>query len=304
MCSKTLGGAEMRNPFNLRIRHVVGLIAAIPMAVLVLTGIGSAAPPGATDLRIAKSASATQARVGATLGYTIQVENLGPLTASGVTVTDQLPKGTDFVSATSTLGQCSLKASKVTCEIGVLESGPGAKVAAAAVMLNVILRQAGSITNTASVKVDQKDSTAANNKASATTRVLAPSRSVGCRGVRATIIGTPGNDQIAGTGGRDVVATLGGDDRVVTRGGRDLICVGKGNDYVSAGSAADRVFAGPGRDRVLGRGGPDVLKGNGGNDLLKGNRGGDRLRGGRGFDRCYGGSGSDSVRCERPRRRG
>ena len=58
--------------------------------------------------------------VGSTLTYTIQVQNLGPDAATGVTVTDQLPKGVDFVSATATSGQCAHKGKKVTCDLGRL----------------------------------------------------------------------------------------------------------------------------------------------------------------------------------------
>jgi uncharacterized repeat protein (TIGR01451 family) len=309
----------MKRSSKFRTSRWTWLVVAVPLTALALVELVSAAPPGATDLRVAKTASAARASVGATLGYTIQVENLGPLTASGVTVTDSLPKGTTLVSVTSTLGQCSNQAGKVTCAVGLLEAGPGATVTSATISLSVRLGKAGSITNTATVKADQKDSTAANDKASATTQVVASAKAIACRGKVATIVGTSGSDRILGTRKRDVIATLGGGDTIVSLGGRDLICAGKGNDYVSAGSGGDRVFGGPGRDRLLGRGGPDLIKGNGGkdvvkgnagndvllgnggNDVLKGNGGEDRLRGGAGFDRCYGGARRDSVRCERGR---
>jgi uncharacterized repeat protein (TIGR01451 family) len=274
------------------------LLAVVPALTLAFADIGATAPSGSADLKITKTDSPDPVNVGSTLAYTIQVQNLGPDAASGVTVTDQLPKGVDFVSATATAGQCARKGTKVTCDLGGLPAPTINYGAPPTVTITVTPRQIGTISNTASVKGDQKDPVASNDKATATTRVIGPGAS--CRGVPATITGTAGDDTIAGTGGRDVIATFGGDDTIASLAGRDLVCAGSGNDYVGAGSAADRVFGGAGKDRLLGRGGPDVLRGNAGNDVLKGNRGADRLRGGSGFDRCRGGAGVDLIRgCER-----
>jgi uncharacterized repeat protein (TIGR01451 family) len=282
----------------------LALLAVVPISVFAFVAVGSAAPPaGSTDLKISKTAGAGTINVGSPLTYTIQVENLGPDAATGVTVTDSLPKGVDYVSAASTLGSCALQGRKVVCAIGGLEAGATAKVSAATVTLNVVARKAGTISNTASVTGDQKDPVSSNNQATATTRILAkvpPPAGATCRGVPATIVGTSGPDTLLGTGGRDVITALGGSDTIVSSAGRDLVCAGSGSDFVGAGSAADRVIGGVGRDRLLGRGGNDVLKGNGGNDVLKGGPGSDRLRGDRGFDVCRGGAGLDSIRgCER-----
>lgn len=293
-------------PHHLPDRMVKRLKAVLPLAALLAAvfayaNVGSAAQPGSSNLKITKSDSPDPVRVGEQLTYTIAVENLGPDPATGVTVTDNLPKGVDLVSASGPSGACAAKGGKLTCTIGALAPlGINYGGSPASVTIVVVPRDSGTIRNTATVKGDQKDHVAANNKATATTLVLgAPT----CRGVRATIIGTPGNDTLLGTSRPDVIVALGGNDRIVSRAGRDLICAGAGRDYVDAGTAADRVFGGPGRDRLLGRGGPDLLKGSSGNDILKGGRGSDRLRGGRGFDRCFGGPGADSIRsCERPRR--
>jgi uncharacterized repeat protein (TIGR01451 family) len=270
----------------------------VPVVALAFTGVGAAAPPGSTDLSITKTDSPDPVNVGSTLTYTIQVQNLGPEAATGVTVTDQLPKGVDFVSATATSGQCARKGKKVTCDLGGLSAPTIVYGSPPTVTISVIPRKVGTISNTASVKADQKDPVASNNRATATTGVVGPTAT--CRGVPATRVGTAGDDTIAGTGGRDVIVALAGNDTIATLAGRDLVCAGRGRDYVGAGSAADRVFGGAGQDRLLGRGGPDVLRGNAGNDVLRGNRGADRLRGGSGSDRCRGGAGADSVRgCER-----
>ncbi|HEY0391495.1 MAG TPA: hypothetical protein VGC63_07295 [Solirubrobacterales bacterium] len=273
-----------------------GLVTMLTLLALAFAGAGVArAAAGSADLAISKVDSPDPIAVGSTLTYTIQVQNLGPDVATGVTVTDQLPKGVDFVSASS---QCALSGRRVTCALGQIGvpaidySGP------ATVTISVIPRRLGVISNTASVKGSQKDRVGRNNKATATTSVTGPAPT--CRGVAVTIFGTAGDDVIVGTPGRDVIATFRGNDTIIGLSGRDLICAGSGADYVGAGSAADRVFAGAGRDRLVGRGGPDMLKGGAGPDLLKGGGGADRLRGGPGFDRCRGGAGADSSRgCER-----
>jgi uncharacterized repeat protein (TIGR01451 family) len=276
----------------------MALVPALLLAALAFASAGSAAPAGSANLKVTKADSPDPVRVGASLTYTIGVENLGPSPATGVTVTDNLPKGADLVSATGPAGPCPAQAGKVTCAIGSLNPvGVNYGGVPAQVTIVVVPRTAGTVRNTATVKGDQKDPVNANNKATATTRVLG---AAGCRGFTATVVGTPGADYLVGTPGPDVIVAFGGSDRIVGLSGRDLVCAGGGADRVAAGSAADRVFGGPGPDRLLGRGGPDLLKGSGGGDVLKGGPGSDRLRGGRGFDRCLPGPGLDSVRgCER-----
>lgn len=274
------------------------LAAVTLIAAFAFVGVGAAAPAGSADLGITKADSPDPVNVGSPLTYTIQVQSLGPDAATGVAVTDRLPRGVDFASATSTSGQCARKGRKVTCELGGVGVPTVSYGGLATVTLTIIPRQVGTITNTASVNGDQKDPVAFNNRAEATTRVVGPAAT--CRGIPATIVGTSGDDTVVGTGGRDVIATFRGNDTILSLAGGDLVCAGSGADYVGAGSAADRAFGGSGKDRLLGRGGPDTLKGNAGNDVLKGNRGSDRLRGGSGFDRCRGGAGVDSIRgCER-----
>lgn len=274
------------------------LLAMVLIVALAFSAAGAAAPAGSTDLSITKTDSPDPVNLGSILTYTIQVRNLGPEAATGVTVTDQLPKGVDFVSATATVGQCASKGRKVTCDLGRLGAPTIDYGGPPTVTISVIPRKVGTISNTASVNGDGKDPVASNDRATATTSVVGPTAT--CRGVPATRVGTVGEDTITGSGGRDVIVALAGNDTIASLAGRDLVCAGRGRDHVGAGSAADRVFGGAGRDRLLGRGGPDVLRGNAGNDVLTGNRGADRLRGGRGTDRCRGGAGADSVRgCER-----
>jgi uncharacterized repeat protein (TIGR01451 family) len=284
---------------TIRNRFLVAL--ALIAASLLFVTLGSAAPrPAAAtaDLRITKSDAPDPVGVGAQLTYAIGVENRGPSPATGVTVTDNLANDVSLVSAVGPSGACAVRKTKLTCAIGALNPA-GVVYGGAPVSITIVVvpRKTGTLRNTATVAGDQKDPARANNQATATTTILgAPT----CRGVVATVTGSPGDDRLTGTAGPDVIVALGGSDFIDAGSGRDLVCAGSGRDRVLAGSGSDRVFAGAGGDRVRGQGGPDLLKGAGGNDVLKGGRGSDRLRGGRGFDRCRGGAGVNSIRgCER-----
>ncbi|MDH3705139.1 MAG: hypothetical protein OES57_03690 [Acidimicrobiia bacterium] len=144
-----------------------------------------------------------------------------------------------------------------------------------------------------------------------------------CRGLVATIVGTPGHDQLVGTDGADVIVGLGGRDTIVGGGGDDVICSGSGADTVDAGAGDDYVHGGqtddsivggagddvligglqdddidggPGADRVVGRDGDDSLRGGTGIDRLLGYGGDDEIHGQAGADRLLGGSGDDELR--------
>jgi hypothetical protein len=75
-----------------------------------------------------------------------------------------------------------------------------------------------------------------------------------CKGKIATIVGSPGRDNLRGTRKRDVIAALGGNDVVHGKRGNDLICGGPGKDKLFGGPGNDKLFGGPGKDKL--RGGP------------------------------------------------
>ena len=289
-----------------------GFAAAALLLTFSLTlfaGSSNGAPGDTADLSITKTDSPDPVTVGTALTYSIEVTNAGPDTATGVVVTDELPKGVTYVSATTTAGSCAVAANKrrVTCALGTVGTVPGpvnspgpVYSTSASIGIQVLApKKAGSISNRASVKGVEKDPKSGNNSATATTRVVAAPKaapSATCRGQRATVIGTAAADNLFGTAGRDVVVARRGSDRIATFGGRDLVCAGLGDDVVKSGSRADGVFAGPGADRLLGRGGADTLKGARGRDRILGGRGPDLLAGGPGRDRCFGGPGADILR--------
>lgn len=290
-----------------------GLLAAlIALATLAGTSSGAPAPKASADVSVTKSDSPDPVLTAAALNYSIQVANAGPNAATHVVVTDKLPGGVTFVSATPSQGSCVTTKNKrqVTCKLGTigLQAGPvyvpgGGPVYApggATIAIQVLApSKPGTITNTATVLSDLKDPNPRNNTATATTRVIkaaGPKQGAKCGGLTATLVGTPGPDLLKGTPRRDVIVAGRGNDRIFTDGGRDVICAGAGRDRVKAGGRSDKVFGGRGADRLLGMGGGDTLRGGAGPDLLKGGRGSDRLFGGRGNDRCFGGPGRDLFR--------
>jgi uncharacterized repeat protein (TIGR01451 family) len=114
---------------------------------------------GSADLSITKTDSPDPVQVGDHLTYTIMVTNGGPSSATGVIVTDTLPGGVAFVSATPSQGSCS-GTSTVTCNLGTLGNG-----ASATVTIVVMPDTAGTLSNTASVTGNENDPNTANNTA-------------------------------------------------------------------------------------------------------------------------------------------
>ncbi|HSP17686.1 MAG TPA: hypothetical protein VLV78_23275 [Thermoanaerobaculia bacterium] len=116
----------------------------------------------AADVSIAKTVSAPLPFGGQSVTYTLAVANAGPAPATGVTVTDPLPAGTTFVSATPA-GMCT-GTSTLTCSVGTLASGASATIT---IVVTAPLA-AGSITNTATVSAAEPDPNPANNTSLAT----------------------------------------------------------------------------------------------------------------------------------------
>ena len=97
--------------------------------------------------------------------YTITVTNNGPDAATSVLLTDTLPSGVTFVSASSS---CTEVSGVVTCDIGALANG-----ASAMVEIVVTTTGVGTITNTAAVAGNQGDPDEGNNTDTENTTVNA-----------------------------------------------------------------------------------------------------------------------------------
>lgn len=76
--------------------------------------------PGNANLSIEKSVDASQAGPGDVVTYWLRVLNTGDAEADDVTVTDHLPSGTTFVSASA---PCTNVAQTVTCSFGTVADG-------------------------------------------------------------------------------------------------------------------------------------------------------------------------------------
>jgi uncharacterized repeat protein (TIGR01451 family) len=101
----------------------------------------------ATTLAIAKSASPDPVVPGQTVIYTIQVSNTGAVNATNLTVTDPLPSGLTFASASGGGWTCNEVSGVVTCTRALLVPGDAPPIVIAA-RVGV---SPGLVTNTASV---------------------------------------------------------------------------------------------------------------------------------------------------------
>jgi len=113
------------------------------------------------DIAVMKTVDNPSPNVGNNVTFTVTAKNNGPLNASGVVVTDPLPAGLTFVSASASQGG-------YTSGSGVWSVGSLASGATATLQIVATLTQAGPHTNTATKTAeDQQDPNAANDSASA-----------------------------------------------------------------------------------------------------------------------------------------
>lgn len=118
--------------------------------------------PASADLSITKTTGAASVTTGHVITYTITVSNAGPSPATNVVVTDTLPAGLQYVSATPSQGSCS-GTTTVTCNMGTLASGANATITLQA----QVIATSGTVTNSASVVATESDPNSANNSGSA-----------------------------------------------------------------------------------------------------------------------------------------
>lgn len=122
-----------------------------------------------SDLSILRMTQINPVAVGGNQTYTLVVSNAGPVVATGVALTDVLPSGLTFVSATSTLGGCTHSAGNVACALGSLNVGGFATVT-----INALIGIEGSIQNTATVGGNQIDVVPGNNSFTLIASALVP----------------------------------------------------------------------------------------------------------------------------------
>jgi uncharacterized repeat protein (TIGR01451 family) len=143
------------------------------------------------DLSITKSgpSAATQ---GVPFTYNLTVRNSGPGDATGVTVTDHLPAGVTFVSATPS--SCTQATGTVTCSLGSLANG-------GVVMITITVSPtttSGTLVNSARVTGNEPDPDLRNNTAGpVSTTVLAGSAACAKTGDRSQVVAAAGTGLVS-----------------------------------------------------------------------------------------------------------
>ena len=101
--------------------------------------------------------------LGEVVTWTVLVTNNGPLTATGVTITDEAAAVATFVSLQVSQGSCT----RTTCSLGTIPPGGSVRIVARTRMLSV-----GARLNIVGVGGEQPDSVPENNVASALIRIV------------------------------------------------------------------------------------------------------------------------------------
>jgi uncharacterized repeat protein (TIGR01451 family) len=159
--------------FTVRSSDNVGNGSGTSVTYSVVSGGGGGST--SADLGIGLAASPNKVSPGATLTYAITVNNLSKTTATGVTVSDTLPAGTVFSSATTTQGtiQAPSPGSNGTVTVNL---GSVANTVQPMITIVVLVTQAApagtnSLVNTATVAATTPDLNMSNNTTTVRTSV-------------------------------------------------------------------------------------------------------------------------------------
>ncbi len=128
-------------------------------------------PAKEVDLSIEKTASSSSIEIGKNVTYTLTINNIAvdpEAIATEVSITDELPAGLTFVSATPSIGTCSENSGAVTCDLGDIAVGDPS------VTVDIIAKttKTGNITNSASVSASETDSDISNNSSEVSVTVI------------------------------------------------------------------------------------------------------------------------------------
>ena len=119
--------------------------------------------PQQANLALSKTVSSTTPNVGDTISFTVTLRNTGPNTATNVQVTDPLPAGLTFVSASASQGTYNSTTGVWT--VGTVDVAGGVRN----LVITAIVVSSAARTNTATIShADQFDPNTANTLATAT----------------------------------------------------------------------------------------------------------------------------------------
>jgi uncharacterized repeat protein (TIGR01451 family) len=121
------------------------------------------------DLVIAAADSPDPVIVGSRLTYSVLVTNIGPNSATGVTLTNTLATNLVFVSVTTTHGSCANNGRIVHCDLGTIAGGTGATVT-----VELVPATAGLTVSQASIRRAEPDANDGNNVVAISTLVTQP----------------------------------------------------------------------------------------------------------------------------------
>jgi uncharacterized repeat protein (TIGR01451 family) len=125
------------------------------------------------DLSVTGSDSPHPVALGANVTYTVTVTNIGPLSATGVLVTNVLSSGGSIASVTASQGTWSVNGNTVSFNLGTLPGPTNATLTVTA-----LANQAGALSNTATVYRAETDPFLANNLVTISTPVTLPAVSI------------------------------------------------------------------------------------------------------------------------------
>jgi uncharacterized repeat protein (TIGR01451 family) len=122
------------------------------------------------DVSVTQTDSSDPVLTGNNVTYAVTVQNNGPDAAAGVTLTDVIPAGASFVTATASQGTAAQNAGVVTASLGSLAAGASA-------LVNITLSPAmsGTLSNWATVSASALDLNTNDNTSWELTRVNDPS---------------------------------------------------------------------------------------------------------------------------------
>lgn len=126
----------------------------------------SVTPTPLADLSVSLTGAPNPVLVGSDLTYTLIASNRGPSRATNVTITDAIPAGAAFVSATPSQGTFTVSGGVVTANLGDLRPGENAT-------LLIVVRPTaeGTLSDTATIRSDQADPETRDNTATINTTV-------------------------------------------------------------------------------------------------------------------------------------
>jgi|GEM_PF-7078819 len=158
------------------VRHMKGVAWGLSLLVLLFLVLLFTPAPGraetpdelGADLAILSSSQEKGPRPDGHLGYTFEIVNQGPETASEIQLVDTLPQGGHLSSFMISQGSCTV-ANPVVCDLGSLETGGKIHVT---FFLSPI--HEGPLTNRVEIHGTEKDPNLANNQVSQTLIVAAP----------------------------------------------------------------------------------------------------------------------------------